>query len=34
MTKHENKKQLQKSLAKKEALYKQIALDKAANSIK
>ena len=33
MTKHENKKHLQKSLAKK-ALYKQTTLDRAANSIK
>ena len=33
-TKHENKKHLQKSMAKKEALYKQTALVKAANSIK
>ena len=33
-TKHENKKQLQKSLAKKEALCKQTALGNAANSIK
>ena len=34
MTKHENKKHLQKSIAGKKALYKQTALDKAANSIK
>ena len=33
MTKHENKKHLQKSMAKK-ALYKQTALDKAENNIK
>ena len=33
-TKHENKKHLQKSMAKKEALCKQTALVKAANSIK
>ena len=33
-TKHENKKHLQKSMAKKEALYKQTALVKAASSIK
>ena len=33
-TKHENKKHLQKSMAKKEALHKQTALVKAANRIK
>ena len=33
-TKHEDKKHLQKSMAKKEALYKQTALDKTANNIK
>ena len=39
MTKHENKKHLHKSMKKrkekkKEALFKQTVLDKAANSIK
>ena len=31
---HENEKHMQKSMAKKEALYKQTAYDEAANSIK
>ena len=33
-TKHENKKHLHKSMTKKEALFRQTALVKAANSIK